>query len=74
MKTNGKKASEGLLCRLNERCNLCIAHEKNYTLLSFEQRYQIQAPQQVVTALEMPNARRRNAMPTNPKLLNSMIA
>ena len=28
MKTNGKKAFGGLLCRLNERCNLCNAHEK----------------------------------------------
>ena len=28
MKINGKKASEGLLCRLNEGCNLCIADEK----------------------------------------------
>jgi len=72
MKTNGKKASEASLCRLNVRCNLCIA-EKNYTKLSFEQRYQIEDPQQVVTALEMRNARRRNAMPTKPKPLNSML-
>jgi len=27
MKINGKKASEGLLCRLNERCNLEIAQQ-----------------------------------------------
>jgi IS30 family transposase len=78
---------------------------KNYTQLSFEQRYQIEAllqtgrsqkeiaqhigvhqsticrelrrnsaqwaPQQVVIAPEMPNARRLNAMPTKPKPLNS---
>jgi hypothetical protein len=57
-----------------ERAVQSLHCRKNYTKLSFEQRYQIQAPQQVVTALEMPNARRRNAMPTKPKPLNSMIA
>jgi len=43
MKINGKKTFRGLLYRLNERRNLCIAHEKNYTQLGFEQRYQIEA-------------------------------
>jgi hypothetical protein len=33
-----------------------------------------EAPQHVVVAPEMPNARRLNAMPTNPKPLNSTIA
>jgi hypothetical protein len=32
-----------------------------------------EAPQQVVIAPEMPNARRLNAMPVKPKPLNSMI-
>jgi hypothetical protein len=43
MKTNGKKAFGGLLCRLKERRNLYIAHKKNHTQLSFEQSHQIDA-------------------------------
>ncbi len=108
MKINGKKTFRGLLYRLNERRNLCIAHEKNYTQLGFEQRYQIEAllqtcriqkeiaqqigiypsticrefrrntarrgPQQVVVAPEMLGARLLNAMPTNPRQLNSTKA
>ena len=42
METIGKTVYWGLFCRFNERCNLCIAQEKNYTQLSFEQRYQIE--------------------------------
>jgi len=40
IKTNGKKTFGELLCCLIERCNLCLADEKNYTKLSFVQRHQ----------------------------------